>query len=256
MNRILGIILVLFLMVLPATAAMAVNDHFLDPFPGETITALTSAKIRTLLKRAGFPKLANSWKVDGYLGWYKSMQCPLQQELSSYSTPMETSPGIFRSQLVVLTTSKVVIKQPDCEQKLPPYQRQDLTAAAFGNRDHSNDKRPSGLSDLFLIGNHVTDEQLNRARRAIRLFQQCSGSSGHCPIVLKYHDIHGWINKHKSLIRLNNILAIGMVYTSSGPDKNLDIVINSGIKNMILMQVRNLNGPINEMNVILLVPGR
>jgi hypothetical protein len=253
MIKILRIILALFLLILPATAAMALHDYFLDPYPGETISALSSAEARSLLKQAGFPELADSWIVDGYQGWYKKRQCLIQQELAAYSTPKETSPGIFRSNVVVLTSNKLIIKQPDCAQKLPAPQRDDIIAAAFGDHDHPGDKPPIEVSDLFWIGKKTTDAQLNLARSAVLMFQQCFKSPGNCPLVLKYYDVDEWLHKHVSLIRLNNIHSVGWIIDMSGIDNNLNIVFNAGEKKSLLMQMQNTNGPIHEIDLHLLL---
>ena len=204
----LRILLALFLSILPFTAAMALHDCcFLDPYPGETITTLSPGETRVLLKQSGFPELANSWKVDGHQGWYENnKQCLIQQQLAAYSTPKEISPGVYRSSFTVLTASKLIINQPDCKAKLPAPQRQDLKAGSYGN------KPPVDVAELFAVGEKTTDAQLKLGREAILLSQQCFKSPSHCPVAIKYHDVHDWIHRHLSLIRLNNILNVGGLY--------------------------------------------
>lgn len=229
--------------------AVAANAQ---PVPGVSTKTLTPKEVRATLNKLGFGKLANAWGLTGYKSLYQQ-RCVVELQLDVYSTPWKSSPGIFRSDVTGIT-SRLNDEQPKGCPRLPAPKVSSSMAAAYGDRNSTGDEAPATPVDMFWIDDGVTDNDLKRAKEAIRLVRACAKSSKPCKVSIDYYYHDGWIQKHMNLISLSKIRGIDLLPPPAGYKPGLQVAFDAGQETVIVLHVQSRSGPIRAVNFFIVVP--
>lgn len=228
--------------------AVAANAQ---PVPGVSTKTLTPKEVRATLNKLGLGKLANAWGLTGYKSLYQQ-RCVVGLQLYVYSTPKESTSGIYRSQVKNIS-AYLDNDQPKGCPKLPAPKIKQYVFAAYSDQNRIRNEAPAAPKDMFEIDEGATDNDLRRAKEAIRLVQVCVKSSKPCSISISYEDGVGWIQKHMNLVRLDNIQAIDSSLQIPGFKPGIQIFFDAGQGNAIQLLVQSRSGPIYAVNFFLVI---